>query len=172
MLFSDVRGFTAYSERNTPERVIETLNVYLGLQAEIVEQYDGTIDKFVGDEILALFEGEDMELRACRAALDMVAAVRDESGVDDMRVGIGINAGEVVFGSTGSKDRQDYTVIGDTVNLGARLCSAAGADVVVVSTPVRDACGDGMRFGESSALRLKGKAEPVPVFELLGPVER
>lgn len=168
VLFSDVRGFTSYSEANTPERVIETLNTYLGLQTEVVEKYGGYVDKFVGDEIMALFEGENKEQRAAEAALAMLEAVAGATVEDRMEVGIGINAGDVVFGSTGSKERQDYTVIGDVVNLGARLCSAAGAGVILMSGSARHAVDAGLEFSDARSLAVKGKAERVEVYELLG----
>lgn len=167
VLFSDVRGFTSYSEQYEPERVIQTLNVYLGLQAEVVERFGGYVDKFVGDEVMALFEGDDMELRAVRAGQAMIEAVATAPVTDRMTIGVGINAGEVVFGSTGSKERQDYTVIGDVVNLGARLCSVAGPGVLIVSRPVRDAIDDPeIVFSAVQEMHLKGKAQPVEVFSI------
>ncbi len=167
VLFSDVRGFTSYSERTEPERVIETLNVYLGLQAEVIERHGGYVDKFVGDEVMALFEGPDKELRAARAALEMLEVVAGAPEVDRMQIGVGVNCGDVVFGSTGSAERQDYTVIGDTVNLAARLCSAAAADVILVTEEARERIGDALTFRDARELQVKGKMAPVRVYEVL-----
>ena len=167
VLFSDVRGFTAYSEQHEPERVIHTLNVYLGVQAEMVEKHGGYVDKFVGDEVMALFEGEGKEIRALRAAQDMIRAVQTADVADHMSIGVGINAGDVVFGSTGSDDRMDYTVIGDVVNLGARLCAAAGQHTILVSQPIYDAAGETAPFGEPQQLTVKGKVAPLQVYSLL-----
>ncbi len=174
VLFSDVRGFTSYSEQHPPERVIQTLNVYLGIQTECVERHGGYVDKFVGDEIMALFEGEDREYRAVRAALEMVKAVEDAQVGDKMTVGIGVNAGDVVFGSTGSEGRQDYTVIGDVVNLAARLCSAAGSQSVLISDPVLNAldarvggrASGGIEVVETSEMSVKGKVNAVRVHRV------
>jgi adenylate cyclase len=147
--------------------VIETLNVYLGIQADVIRQYGGYVDKFVGDEIMALFEGENKEARAVRAADAMLKAVRDANAIDRMAIGIGVNAGEVVFGSTGSTGRQDYTVIGDVVNMAARLCSAAAAGVVLVSEDVQHAACDIASFSTPESLKLKGKSKALPIYTLL-----
>ncbi len=170
VLFSDVRGFTSYSERHDPERVIRTLNVYLGLQADVIERFGGYVDKFVGDQVMALFEGEGMERRAVDAARAMLAVVNEAPVTDRMDIGIGVNSGEAVFGSTGSEGRQDYTVIGDVVNLGARLCSAAGANTIYVSESVRDAVVDAedLRFDVREEISVKGKAQVVGVYRVLG----
>ncbi len=166
VLFSDVRGFTSYSEQHPPERVITTLNVYLGLQTDCVERFGGYVDKFVGDEVMAIFEGDDREFRAISAAREMLLAVQNAPVEDRMTIGIGINAGEVVFGATGSAGRQDYTVIGDVVNLAARLCSAAGAQSVLVSEPVRVAVEGRVEFTDSADMPVKGKALPVRVHRV------
>ena len=172
VLFSDVRGFTAYSETVEPEQVVEMLNRYLDAQAQVVERHGGDIDKFVGDELMAHFHGPDMERRAVQCAVEMaevVAKINDEvpPGTPALGVGIGVNTGDVVFGPMGAASRMDFTVIGDAVNLGARLCSAACPGQVVVSATVRNACADapGLRFEELAPLSLKGKREPVAVFQ-------
>ena len=89
--FSDVRGFTAFSERNTPEAVINMLNVYLNVQAKILEKHGGDIDKFVGDEIMCLFQGEDAEARAVAASLEVIAAVREKNREDQLGIAVGFD---------------------------------------------------------------------------------
>ncbi|MCG8423742.1 MAG: HAMP domain-containing protein [Proteobacteria bacterium] len=169
VLFSDIRGFTAYSEKVAPEVVVEMLNRLLRAQAEVVVDYGGDIDKYVGDELMAVFTGDNAETRAVMCAvrmIDAVGEVRKEG--ETLTVGVGIAAGDVVYGAVGHEERMDFTVIGDVVNTGARLCSAAGGDEVLISIPVRTAVGDvpGLRFASGTPLDLKGKQDPFPVYKV------
>lgn len=168
VVFSDVRGFTAYSERVPPEAVVALVNRYLAAQAEAVEARGGDVDKFVGDELMAVFGGEDAPARAVDCALALVAAVdRERRGEEEPRVGVGVAFGEVVAGSVGSPARMDFTVMGDVVNTAARLVGAAGAGEVLVTAAVRDACGAGgarASFAPLPPLVVKGKREPLTVF--------
>ena len=113
MLFCDIRGYTAFAERHDPEAVVEVLNLYFQHQADIVAKHHGDVDKFVGDQIVAVFQDEEMERNAVRCALEIQSAT-DELGREhpdwDLEVGIGINTGEVIMGAMGSKNRMDYTV--------------------------------------------------------------
>lgn len=171
VLFSDIRGFTAFSETVEPEEVVAMLNRYLDAQAQVVEEHGGDIDKFVGDELMATFRGPSMEWRALACAVKMVEAVERinaelPEGTPRLQVGVGLNAGEVVLGAMGARHRMDYTVIGDAVNLGARLCSAAEPGQVLLSAPVRVAAGnpEGLRYRALDPIRVKGKRDPVEVF--------
>ncbi len=132
VLFSDVRGFTSYSEAHSPEEVITNLNRLLEVQAEIVHAEGGDVDKFVGDELMAVFDDPHA---AVRSAVKMVNAVLelDKEIQQGLRIGIGLNSGKVVAGNIGSASRKEYAVIGDTVNVGARLCSAAPPSTVYIS---------------------------------------
>jgi adenylate cyclase len=170
MLFSDIRGFTAYSEKHEPEEVVEMLNQYLSVQADVVERHGGDIDKYVGDELMARFSGDDMEARAIRCGVEMIEAVASLSkqhGVGEaLGVGIGINAGDVVIGAMGSKERMDFTVIGDAVNVAARLCSAAKpGQVLIAADTAAKASLDGINLETLAPLTLKGKSEPLKVFQ-------
>lgn len=172
-LFSDVRGFTAMSEKMSPEEVIELLNIYLNLQSKVIQQRGGIVDKFIGDEVMAIFEGEEQELNAVRAAVEIQRFVqalnwaRSKSGRRQMQVGMGLNSGEVVMGNMGSEHQMNYTVIGDNINLAARLCGAAQSGQVVVSKPVADAVTRFARLKKLEPVSLKGKDKPVDVFEVL-----
>lgn len=175
ILFSDIRGFTAFSEKVEPEEVVDMLNTYLGAQADVVDAHGGDIDKFVGDELMANFRGENMEAHAVRCSLAMVAAVRAVNealppGSTRLEIGIGLNVGEVIVGAMGARNRMDFTVIGDAVNLGARLCSAARPGQVIISAAVREASGDldGVEYIPLEPLSVKGKREPITVFEVRG----
>ena len=170
VLFSDIRGFTAFSETRKPEQVVEMLNHYLQAQADIVVKHGGDIDKFVGDELMARFEGVDMEERATRCAVEMVAAVdklNRKEGAHGIHIGVGVNAGDVVFGSMGSEQRMDFTVIGDPVNLAARLCSAAKSAQVLVTDTIRTSTGPapGLEFVALPPVTVKGKQDPIPIYE-------
>lgn len=168
VLFSDIRGFTAYSEQVEPAIVVEMLNRFLQAQADVVTNLGGDIDKFVGDELMAVFQGPNAEVRAVLCAVYMIEAVhRARRPGESLTVGIGISAGEVVYGAIGHQHRMDFTVIGDVVNTGARLCSAAAGDEVIVSDAVRAATGEveGIVFEAAEPLRVKGKRAPLPVFK-------
>ncbi|MEX1365483.1 MAG: adenylate/guanylate cyclase domain-containing protein, partial [Nannocystaceae bacterium] len=171
VLFSDIRGFTAFSETVEPEEVVHMLNRYLDAQAQVVEAHGGDIDKFVGDELMATFRGQDMEARALACAVEMIEAMAAVDAelppeVPRLQVGVGINAGEVVLGAMGARSRMDFTVIGDAVNLGARLCAAASSGQVIASAAVRQAAGPtpGLDFEALPPIAVKGKREPVEVW--------
>jgi len=170
VLFSDIRGFTAYSEKVKPERVVEMLNRCLALQAKIVEKHGGDIDKFVGDEMMAVFTGDAMVERAVRAALEIQATIHLSMSVMDKKIihiGVGINTGEMVMGAMGSESRKDHTVIGDNVNLGARLCSAAKAKQVLLSASSAMHLKNHAEFRlvPLTAIRVKGKRAPIKIYE-------
>jgi adenylate cyclase len=173
VLFSDIRGFTSFSETVDPEAVVEMLNHYLDAQAAVVGRHGGDIDKFVGDELMAHFHGQDMEARAIRCAVEMLEAVGEigrQEGPDrpPMQVGIGINVGEVIFGAMGASSRMDFTVIGDTVNLGARLCDAAGGGEVLITHAMREAIGDApdLQFTPREPIAVKGKRDPIRIYSV------
>jgi adenylate cyclase len=178
VLFSDIRGFTASSERFDPQIVVSMLNEYFEIMVDIIFQHEGTLDKFVGDEIMAVWgapvQQDDHTERAVRAALDMMKALDDfnrfrvANGEEAIRVGLGINCGEVVAGYMGSTRTLSYTVIGDTVNTASRLCGHAGPGEIIVSDPVLHALGGRIQYEERSAASLKGKSRPVPIYRVTG----
>lgn len=171
MLFCDIRGYTAFAEQHEPAVVVEVLNFYFQHLAKLVQMHEGDIDKFVGDQILAVFTGEAAELRAVRCALAMQATMA-RLGADrpswSLAAGIGVNAGEVVMGAMGSADRMDYTVLGDAVNLAARLCGRAGHGQILVSDTIRTAIANvaDLVAQPLAPVQMKGKQEPVPVYEV------
>jgi adenylate cyclase len=173
VLFSDIRGFTAYSERVEPEIVVDMLNRLLRAQTEVVVAYGGDVDKYVGDELMAVFTGNDSARRAVLCAVHMHTAVRKvRRQGETLGVGIGISCGEVIYGAIGHEERMDFTVIGDVVNTGARLCSVADQDTILISKAVRESAGaiEGVRFDTEEPLSLKGKREPLPVFRVESPL--
>jgi adenylate cyclase len=131
-------------------------------------KHGGDIDKFVGDELMARFTGESMERRATICAVEMieaVAALNEKIGAKNLGVGVGVNVGDVVFGAMGAEHRLDFTVIGDSVNLAARLCSAAKGGEVLVTKAIRDAVGEaGLAMEPLEPIKVKGKTEPIEIF--------
>lgn len=131
VFFSDIRGFTTYSERHEPEHVVSILNEYLTAMTDIVLDFDGTLDKFVGDEIMAIWGApvpqENHAVLSVLASIEMLRKLQElqaswrQRGIDEIDIGMGINTGDMVVGNMGSLRRMDYTVIGDNVNIGARL---------------------------------------------------
>jgi len=127
ILFSDMRGFTAISEQYDPRKVYETINASLALQSKLIYQFGGSVNKFLGDGLLACFSGEDRSLRAFQCVKQLQIDLKE---LDDMsylpcHVGFGLNDGPVLFGLLGDNTRREFTVIGDTVNTAARLCGIA-----------------------------------------------
>ncbi|MDH4161791.1 MAG: HAMP domain-containing protein [Nitrospirota bacterium] len=172
-LFSDARGFTSLSEKMTPEEVVSLMNVYLNLQTTVIHQFGGIVDKFVGDEVMAIFEGKGMEVNAVRAAVEIqhyceaLNAARAAAGEQTVSVGIGLNSGDVVMGNMGSEDHMDYTVIGDSINVAARLCGVAQPGQVLISKSTADETGDETTRNELPAVRLKGKDQPISIAEIV-----
>ncbi len=169
VFFSDVRGFTSYSERTDPARVVEVLNTLLGAQERIIDSRSGYVDKFVGDETMAIFERAEDAVLAAIAIKEGIAAMSDE--IDGLAVGIGIHLGELVEGDIGSPRMMNHTVIGDTVNIAARLQAMAGPGQIIVSASVADDLAVAGRFAmrDLGPLRVKGKGQPIDCRELLGP---
>ena len=170
VLFSDVRGFTAYSENRSPEDVIRMLNKYLGYQAELVDAYKGSVDKFVGDEMVALFTGDDAIERALNCSIDIQRLVRKkhETDPEPVYIGIGINYGPVIMGNMGATERTDYPVIGAAVNLGARLCSAANPGQILIPKELLNGLSDRYKLGQTQLMSFKGFSKEIEITEVLG----
>jgi adenylate cyclase len=178
VFFSDIRGFTAMSEKRSAQQVVDMLNEYFELMVEVIFKYQGTLDKFVGDEIMALFGApvsvEDHAYRAVKVAVEQMQAleewnlVRVAEGDDPIQIGIGINTGEVVAGYLGSSKALEYTVIGDVVNTASRLCSRAEAGEIVISKNTYELVKDYFNVEELPPAQVKGKALPLEIYRVLG----
>ena len=172
ILFSDIRGFTAFSEHRDPKVVVEVLNRLLSLQSEIIERYQGKIDKYVGDEVVAIFEESTRVSDAIYAGLEIQYAIKiaNQKLEEQLSVGVGISTGNVIMGNIGSDIRKDYTIIGSNVNLAARLCGrAAPGEVLICSNAQASAVKDDrishvLDFEPHGQIELKGFSKPVPVF--------
>ena len=175
LLFSDIRDFTSLCEGQSPDRIVEMLNRYLDIQAGIILSHGGDIDKFVGDEIMAMFKGPAKELSACGAGIEIRAAMAAEKELAELArrevvsVGIGINSGPVVFGSVGARDRMDFTCIGDVVNLAARLEGAnkSYGTKTLITEAVHEKVKAAYLCREIDLLTVKGKRQPARIYELM-----
>ena len=176
ILFSDIRGFTSFSETRRPEEIVSLLNDYFEDMVDIVFRNEGTLDKFVGDEIMALFGAPvghaDDARRAVQTSIEMQIGLIDlnarwaSRGIPPFQVGVGINTGEVTAGFIGSSKALSYTVIGDVVNTAARFCSNASAGEILVGASTYERVRAQFRFDELPPLSVKNKAEPVHVFRV------
>jgi adenylate cyclase len=169
VLFSDIRGFTSMSEKMEPEDVVNLLNTYYDKKTEIIQNFEGDIDKFVGDEVMAIFKGDQMANQAVDCAVEIQAEIQRlnrELG-KNIEIGIGINSGSMVMGAMGSKDRMDFTVIGDNVNLASRLCSVAKAGEVIISENTKKLLVDtNSRMIKLDPIQVKGKEKPIQIYRV------
>ncbi|MEW5803558.1 MAG: adenylate/guanylate cyclase domain-containing protein [bacterium] len=183
VLFSDIRGFTSISERMEPEALVSFLNEYMSIMSTIVLNYAGFLDKFIGDAIMAVYCAplfrEDHARLACQTALDMRGALLDinagfqQKNLPHIRIGIGINSGDMIVGNMGSRQRMDYTVLGDNVNLASRLegiTKVYGVDIVISESTCQFVRNEFV-VRELDRVRVKGKIQPVKIYELMGRVE-
>jgi adenylate cyclase len=177
VLFSDLRGFTALSETMRPDAIAALLSEYFTEMVECVFKHGGTLDKFIGDAVMAqwgapLGAPDDAD-QALSAALDMQESLEQlnarwrADGRPELRAGIGLSFGEVFAGNIGSERRMEFTVIGDTVNTAARLCEAAAGGEVLIADAMRLALAETPRLEERPPLELKGKSQPVRVFRVV-----
>jgi adenylate cyclase len=182
VLFSDIRDFTSYTERHPPQEVVQMLHEYLTRMVDRVLAQQGTLDKFIGDAVMAIFGAPvplpDHAERACRAALGMIQELERlqakwmAEGREPFRIGIGINTDDMVVGNLGSEQLFDYTVVGDGVNLGARLESLnkeyKTTLPIIISESTYLAAKDVLEVRHLGEVTVKGKSRPVVVYELLG----
>lgn len=177
VMFVDIRGFTPLSERLKPEDVVDVLNAYLNLTTESIFKNGGTLDKFIGDATMAIFNApfdlDDYVLRAAQTALDIVAGALtlaedfERRYHEHISFGIGLHCGEAVVGNIGCTNRMDYTAIGDTVNTAARLESNAGRSQILMSEAFYRRIENRVEAKEIGTIPLKGKAREINVYELL-----
>ncbi len=178
VFFSDIRGFTSMSEKLSPEEVVSILNEYLTEMIDIIFKYHGTLDKFIGDAVMAVW-GAPVEQKnhaelATTAAWAMKEKIHElqekweKEGKEKIRVGMGINTGDVVVGNMGSDQFADYTVIGDNVNLAARLEENAKGGQLIISESTYEEVKDIVEVKKLEALKVKGKEKPVQVYEVTG----
>jgi adenylate cyclase len=176
VLYADLRGSTSLAERTEPDILVGFINDYLGKMSEVVLKHEGTLDKFVGDEVMALFgapfKQDDHALRAVRVGLEMQVVHQStlsawkEKGVEKTPIGVGIASGDLIVGEMGSAQRTDYTVIGPAANLGARICAVAQAGQVLISQTTYDLVKDQVEAEPITGLELKGVSGDITVYDV------
>lgn len=184
ILFSDIRSFTKFSEQRSAEEVVLFLNDYLSRMTDIIFQFNGTIDKFIGDAIMTIFgapfKREDDALRAVKSAVEMIREIKRlnqkrKDIEDQIQVGIGIHTGEAIVGNIGSDRRLDYTVIGDNVNLASRIegltkhynCPILISEATFQQIHGKYSLDDGFAIREIDKVIVKGKSKPITIYEVI-----
>jgi adenylate cyclase len=182
LLFSDIRGFTSLSESISPEVLVTVLNEYLSPMTQIVMEERGTLDKYIGDAVMAIFgaplDVPDHAMRACQAALSMLKKLEEinnewrKRNFPTISIGIGINTGAAIVGNMGAHIRFDYTAIGDSVNLASRLeglNKLYGTEIILSNSTLENLNSSETPFllRELDLVQVKGKEEPIPIFELI-----
>jgi adenylate cyclase len=181
VMFSDIRGFTTISEKLDAQELALFLNQYLSDMTRLVFEHQGTLDKYIGDAVMAFwgapYEEPGHESKACNTALRMIERIREmqkkweAEGKPHLDIGIGLNTGVASVGKMGSVQRLAYTALGDTVNLSSRLEGLNkdyGTHILVNETTYAAAKDDGFVFRELDLIRVKGKLQPVTIYELIG----
>jgi len=178
VLFSDIRGFTSMSEKMSAQEVSALLNEYFSEMEPIVTKYNGIINKFIGDAVMAVFgepiQNEQHPLNAVKCGFEMLKRVEEldqkwkKEGKPTIQIGVGINTGEVFVGNIGSEKRMEYTVIGDTVNLASRLESynKTYKTNMLISQSTFDASKNDIEFVKISDVEIRGKAEKINIYEI------
>lgn len=176
VLFADIRNFTAFAEQQAPEQVVEVLNEYLDVMVQVLFAYQGTLDKFLGDGLLALFgtpvAQPDHPQRAVQAALDIQGATaalnarRQRRGQPTLHLGVSVNSGEAIVGNIGSERRMEYTVVGDMVNVAQRLQIHAGAGEIVIGARTLAPARSLVTVYDTIETYLKGRRQPVQAHRI------
>ncbi len=178
IFFADIRGYTSFSENKDPEYIIKVLNEYFSEAVESVIKHKGYIDKFIGDCIMAawgvpLQTVKEDAIQAVSCALEIQELVRSKERhffkgeASALKIGIGMDTGPIVAGNLGSSRRMNYTVIGDTVNLAARLEGVAGPGEVIITEKTRKYLADHFKIEKRQPVKVKGKTEPIPIYRVL-----
>ena len=179
ILFSDIRGFTSFSESHAPEQVVSHLNEYMSAMVDVIIKYEGVVDKFIGDAIMAVFGSpiarEDDPLRAVKTALEMQQRLTalnekwEQQGKDTFKIGIGVNTGEVIVGNIGDVRRMEYTVIGDNVNIASRIegLTKNYNCPIIISESTYQKVRDHVQVNQLESVVVKGKSRSVAIYELI-----
>ncbi len=176
VLFADIRGFTSFSEEQNPERVVGLLNSYFSAMTEIIFEHRGTLDKYIGDGLMALFGAPSASKKdpdnAVKTAIAMQKRIKTlnkelkAEGYPEISIGIGLHTGVATVGYIGSEQRSEYTAIGDTVNLASRLESNAKGGQILISEATGKACNETFQIRKCEPLRVKNRLQPVSLFEV------
>jgi adenylate cyclase len=174
VLFSDIRGFTATAEELSPETLVQMLSEHLSAMTEVVLAHEGTVDKFIGDGVMALYNAPERQPDHAWRSIQTALAMQQAHRVLRQRwpalppIGVGIDTGEVIVGNLGSAQRLEYTAVGHHVNLASRLCGAAEGDQILISAETYAVVRDRIQAEPVAALHLKGLADSVEAYQVLG----
>ncbi|MBK8025426.1 MAG: adenylate/guanylate cyclase domain-containing protein [Chloroflexi bacterium] len=179
VLFADMRGYTSMAESTTPQALLEVLNAYLSLAANVILSYSGTIDKYMGDGLMAIFNAPDTQdnhvVKAVNAALMLQIAIQQMNTDRDEQIafGIGISTGEAIVGYVGTESAVNYTAIGDVVNVARRLTEAARPGQILIDEAISGRLPATMAAKSLGELKIRGRSTPAKVYEITGtqPVE-
>ena len=176
LLFSDIKGFTRFTEANPDWKMVQMLNQYHSAMTAVVDKYDGILDKFMGDGIMVVFlyqgEGDNHGLRAVQCGIDMQEEVGRldsewvEQGLGNLSIRVGVNTGEVISGSIGSSTRMDYTVVGDTVNVASRLETNGSPGTILLSDTAYDRIEGLLEAVRLEPITVKNRVQPVQVYSI------
>lgn len=176
VLFADIRGFTAFSEAEKPERVVSLLNRYFSAMTELIFEHGGTLDKYLGDGLMAIFgaptaseHDADNAVKTAIAMQNRLAPLNTElkmEGLAEISIGIGLHTGVATIGYIGSEQRSEYTAIGDTVNLASRLESSASGGQILISEATGKACTESFKIRKREPLQVRNRVQPVSLFEV------
>lgn len=176
IMFADIRGFTALSEREKPEKIVGLLNRYFTAMAEIIFAHGGTLDKYIGDELMAIFGAPTATEKDAENAVKTAMAMQkrlatlnvelESEGFSSVSIGIGMHTGEATVGYIGSEQRSEYTAIGDAVNLASRLQSNARGGQILISEATAQASGNSFDLIQQTTLTVKNRLQPVSLFEV------
>lgn len=179
VFFADIAGYTSFSEGRSPEYIVQILNEFFEEAEPIVRRHRGYLDKYIGDCIMAVFgvpldSGDEDTVRAVSCAVELQDLVNNPrrafftGEAENLRIQIGMHSGQLVAGNLGGSRRMDFTEIGDTVNVAARLEGVAGPGEIIISQDTRTQIGERFRLEERKPARVKGKAKPIPIYNVLG----
>ncbi|MCS6874484.1 MAG: FHA domain-containing protein [Pyrinomonadaceae bacterium] len=176
VLFADIRGFTSISENENPERIVELLNRYFSVMSEIIFSHGGTLDKYIGDGLMAIFGAPNVSLEDATNAVKCAIAMQKrltelneelkKDGFQQIGIGIGLHTGVATVGYIGSERRSEYTAIGDTVNLASRLEELAQINEILISEATAKDCLESFRLVKRHPLKVKNRLQPVNLFEV------
>jgi adenylate cyclase len=177
--FADIRGYTSFSETKEAAYIFTILNEYFEEAQKIVQRYDGIVDKYIGDCLMAgwgvpVTNKEQDAVKAVSCAVEIQQIVKSDArtffrgDARKLRIGIGMHTGPLVAGNLGSSQRMDYTVIGDTVNIAARLEGVAGPGEIIITEDTRQHLGDVFKIEPREPVKVKGKSKPIPIYNVLG----
>lgn len=172
VMFTDIRGFTEKSRTTELEELFARVSYQLGQQVDLVYQFSGYIDKFGGDGLMAIFDGDDSVVNACLCAQEIINPKHTFTGIkkfEPFPIGIGIHYGDVLIGNIGSEEHLDYSALGETINLASRLCSNADSMQIDISQSIIDEIKDNsaFTFSEPKTIKFKGFSESMSVYKLL-----